>query len=122
VFDEHLNVKLADRSNNRLIAEATIKTDRLDAKRLVHMIHAGMLAESYVPREEIRTLCDIVRTRKGFLLPAPTDPSLLKSINTNVVFISDGTFNLSVLVAPIDISRPVTVAECVQSVTKYSPE
>src|SRR6056297_59495 len=44
VLDEHLDVTLANPSKNRLIADATVKTDRLDAKRLAHMLHSGMLA------------------------------------------------------------------------------
>jgi hypothetical protein len=52
ILDEHLDLTLANRSKNRLIAEATVKTNRLDAKRLAHMLHAGMLAESYVPPDE----------------------------------------------------------------------
>jgi transposase len=67
VLDEHLDVTLANPSKNRLIADATVKTDRLDAKRLAHMLHSGMLAESYVPSDEIRELRDLVRTRKGLV-------------------------------------------------------
>ena len=67
VLDEHLNVTLANPSKNRLIADATVKTDRLDAKRLAHMLRSGMLAESYVPTDEIRELRDLVRTRKGLV-------------------------------------------------------
>ncbi|MFB6198247.1 MAG: IS110 family transposase [Halobacteriaceae archaeon] len=67
VLDEHLDVTLANPTKNRLIADATVKTDRLDAKRLAHMLHAGMLAESYVPSDEIDALRDLVRTRKGLV-------------------------------------------------------
>ncbi len=67
VLDEHLTVTLANPSKNRLIADATVKTDRLDAKRLAHMLRSGMLAESYVPTDEIRELRDLVRTRKGLV-------------------------------------------------------
>jgi len=67
VLDEHLNVTLANPSKNRLIADATVKTDRLDAKRLALMLRSGMLAESYVPTDEIRELRDLVRTHKGLV-------------------------------------------------------
>ena len=67
VLNEHLTVTLANPSKNRLIADATVKTDRLDAKRLAHMLRSGMLAESYVPTDEIRELRDLVRTRKGLV-------------------------------------------------------
>lgn len=38
VLDESLDVTLANPSKNRLIADATAKTDRLDAKRLAHVL------------------------------------------------------------------------------------
>ena len=34
MLDEHLDVTLVNPSKNRLIAESTVKTDRIDAKRL----------------------------------------------------------------------------------------
>ena len=46
MLDEHLDVTLVNPSKNRLIAEAAVKTDRIDAKRLAHMLRADMLAES----------------------------------------------------------------------------
>ena len=61
MLDEHLDVTLVNPSKNRIIADATVKTDRVDAKRLAHMLRADMLAESYVPPDEIRTLRDLVR-------------------------------------------------------------
>ncbi len=67
MLDEHLDVTLVNPSKNRIIADATVKTDRIDAKRLAHMLRADMLAESYVPSDEIRTLRDLVRTRKSLV-------------------------------------------------------
>lgn len=64
MLDEHLDVTLVNPSKNRLIADATVKTDRIDAKRLVHMLRADMLAESYVPSDEIPQGADLVRLRK----------------------------------------------------------
>jgi len=66
-LDEHCDVTLVDPSKNRIIADATVKTDRVDAKRLALMLRADMLAESYVPPDEIRTLRDLVRTRKSLV-------------------------------------------------------
>lgn len=66
-LDEHLEVTLANPSKNRLIAENTAKTDRLDAKRLAHLLRSGMLAESYVPADDIQELRDLVRTRKSLV-------------------------------------------------------
>ena len=44
-----------------------MKTDRVDAKQLALMLRADMLAESYVPSDEIRELRDLVRTRKALV-------------------------------------------------------
>ena len=65
MLDEHLDVTLANPSKNRLIADATVKTDPLDAKRLAHLLHAGWIAESYVPEDEIRELRDRRRARRS---------------------------------------------------------
>ncbi|MDQ2072353.1 transposase [Haloarcula sp. H-GB4] len=67
MLNEHLDVSLVNPSKNRIIADATVKTDRVDAKKLAHMLRADMLAESYVPPDEIRTLRDLVRTRKSLV-------------------------------------------------------
>lgn len=52
MLDEHLDVALVNLSKNRIIADAAVKTDRIDTKRLAHMLRTGMLAESYVPADE----------------------------------------------------------------------
>ena len=67
MLDEHLDVTVANPSKNRVIADATVKTDRLDAKRLAHLLHTGWIAESYVPEDEIRELRDLVRARKSLI-------------------------------------------------------
>ena len=66
-LNEHLDVTLVDPSKNRIIADATVKTDRVDAKRLAMMLRTDMLAKSYVPPDEIRSLRDLVRTRKSLV-------------------------------------------------------
>ncbi len=80
ILDEHLSVTLANPSKNRLIADATVKTDSLDAKRLAHMLHAGMLAESYVPADEIRELRDLVRTRKGLVEKRMAEKNRIRTV------------------------------------------
>ena len=79
-LNEHLSVTLANPSKNRLIADATVKTDRLDAKRLAHMLHAGMLAEGHVPADEIRELRDLVRTRKGLVEKRTAEKNRLRAV------------------------------------------
>ena len=47
----------------RMIADAKIKTDKLDAKILVELLRGGLLPTSYVPPKELRELRHLVRHR-----------------------------------------------------------
>jgi transposase len=67
-------------SKNRVIADATVKTDRIDAKRLAHMLRADMLAESYVPSDEIRELRDLVRTRKSLVEERTAEKNRVRAV------------------------------------------
>jgi len=80
MLDEHLDVTLANPSKNRIIADATVKTDRIDAKRLAHMLRADMLAESYVPEDEIRELRDLVRTRKSLVEERTAEKNRVRAV------------------------------------------
>jgi transposase len=80
MLDEHLDVTLANPSKNRVIADATVKTDRIDAKRLAHMLRAEMLAESYVPSDEIRELRDLVRTRKSLVEERTAEKNRVRAV------------------------------------------
>jgi len=66
-------VKLAHPLRVRLIADAKIKTDRIDAKTLAQLERAGFLPEAYIPppavreqREWLRYRTALVHTRTGF--------------------------------------------------------
>ncbi len=59
----NLEVKLAHPHKVRAIAEASIKTDSIDARTLAHLLRADLIPESYIPRKEIRELRDKVRLR-----------------------------------------------------------
>jgi transposase len=91
MLDEHLDVTLANPSKNRLIAEASVKTDRLDAKRLAHLLHSGMLAESYVPEDEIRELRDLVRSRKSLVEEQTSEKNRVRAVlkRTNNTYSSE---------------------------------
>jgi len=80
MLDEHLDVTLVNPSKNRVIADATVKTDRIDAKRLAHMLRTDMLAESYVPSDEIRTLRDLVRTRKSLVEERTAEKNRVRAV------------------------------------------
>ncbi len=49
-----IDIRLANPSKTRIIAESKIKTDRLDAKALARLLRGDLIAECYVPSKEIR--------------------------------------------------------------------
>jgi transposase len=63
-LSEHLDVGVADPAQTKAIGYAEVKNDRLDAKLLAQLRRAGMVAESYVPPEELRERRALVRGRK----------------------------------------------------------
>jgi transposase len=56
-------VFVAHPSKVRVIAEARIKTDKIDSEALAHLLRLGYLPCSYVPPRSIRRLCEQVRHR-----------------------------------------------------------
>lgn len=63
-LSDHLDVVVADPYQTKAIGSAEVKNDRLDAKLLAQLRRAGMIAESYVPPDEIRERRALVRGRK----------------------------------------------------------
>jgi transposase len=63
-LDEYLDVVVADPQQTKAIGIAEVKNDRLDAKLLAQLRRAGMIAQSYVPSEELRERRALVRGRK----------------------------------------------------------
>jgi transposase len=61
--DEHIHTILTNPKKTRLIAEAKIKTDKLDARILADLLRANLLSASYVPPPEIRMQRSIIRER-----------------------------------------------------------
>jgi transposase len=91
MLDEHLDVTVANPSKNRVIADATAKTDRLDAKRLAHLLHTGWIAESHVPEDEIRELRDLVRARKSLVEERTAEKNRIRAVlkRTNNIYDSE---------------------------------
>jgi transposase len=56
-------VVLAHPLKTRMIADAKIKTDKIDAKTLAELLRGNLLPTSYVPPKEIRELRHLVRHR-----------------------------------------------------------
>ena len=51
---EGIGIKLANPSKTRIIAEAKIKTDKLDAMALSNLLRGDLIAECYVPSRDVR--------------------------------------------------------------------
>jgi transposase len=58
-----LQPTLAHPTKVRAIADAKIKTDKIDAKILAHLLRTDLLPEAYVPVPEMRRLRQLVRER-----------------------------------------------------------
>jgi len=56
-------VVLAHPMKVRVIAEAKVKTDKVDAEILAHLLRADLVPRSYVPSRDIRDLRQLVRQR-----------------------------------------------------------
>ncbi len=65
--DEGVEVKLSNPSRTKAIAEARIKTDRLDAKTLVYLLRGDLVAESYVPTRKNRERRALIRHRASLM-------------------------------------------------------
>jgi transposase len=63
LLEEYAEVKLANPRKVRLIAEAKVKTDKIDARTLAHLERTGFLPESYIPPREIRDKRELLRYR-----------------------------------------------------------
>jgi len=56
-------VALSNPGKTRLIAEAKVKTDKVDARTLAALLRADMIPTCYVPGEEIRSRRELLRHR-----------------------------------------------------------
>ena len=61
--EEGLEVKLAHPMKVRLIAEARIKTDAIDAHVLAQLERSGFLPQAYIPPREVRDNREVLRYR-----------------------------------------------------------
>ena len=59
-FEKHgIDVKLANPLKTKAIAEARIKTDKLDAQTLAHLLRSNLIAESYIAPDKVRERIDL---------------------------------------------------------------
>lgn len=83
--DKSLDVYLAHPLKTRAIAEARIKTDKIDSSILAHLLSADLLPSSYIPPREIR---EVLRYRASIV-------SLRTSIKNKVhVILSKNGINI----------------------------
>jgi transposase len=61
--EEGIDVILTNPKKTRMIAEAKIKTDKIDARILADLVRADLVARSYVPPKEIRMQRALLRER-----------------------------------------------------------
>jgi transposase len=62
-----IHVSLSNPLKTRAIAEARIKTDKIDAKLLAHLLRANLVAESYVPDKQTRARRALLRHRASLV-------------------------------------------------------
>jgi transposase len=72
IYDElhtepSLRVILTNPYKTRIIAEAKIKNDRMDARVLADLVRADLVAESYVPDPQIREQRALLRQRRSLV-------------------------------------------------------
>jgi len=56
-------VRIAHPLKTRAIAEAKIKTDKIDARILAHLLRGDLLPTSYIPKKDMRAIKEMVRHR-----------------------------------------------------------
>ena len=62
-----IDIRLAHPLKTRAIAEARIKTDKIDATMLAHLLRADLLPTAYIPPREIRDIREILRYRASLV-------------------------------------------------------
>jgi len=62
-MEDNIDVILTNPKKTRVIAEAKIKTDKIDSRLLSDLVRADLVARSYVPPKEIRMQRALLRER-----------------------------------------------------------
>ena len=62
-----VSIKLSNPYKTKAIADAKIKTDKVDARTLAQLLRAGLVAESYVPSRENREKRALIRERASLM-------------------------------------------------------
>ena len=67
LMEHGIKVKLAHPLKTKAIASARIKTDRIDANILAHLLRSNLVPEAWVPPQPIRELRSITRHKAGLV-------------------------------------------------------
>ena len=65
--ERHIPVVLANPLKTKAIASARIKTDKVDARILAHLLRGDLVAECYVPPRDLREIRALVRHRASLV-------------------------------------------------------
>jgi transposase len=65
--DRHIAVVLANPLKTKAIASARIKSDKVDARILAHLLRSDLVAESYVPPKHLREVRALIRHRASIV-------------------------------------------------------
>jgi transposase len=65
--EKHIHVSLANPLKTKAIASAKIKSDKIDARILAHLLRSNLVAESYVPPKHLREIRALIRHRVGIV-------------------------------------------------------
>ena len=65
--EKHIPVALANPLKTKAIASARIKSDKVDARILAHLLRSNLVAESYVPPKQLREIRALIRHRAGIV-------------------------------------------------------
>jgi len=65
--DRQISVVLANPLKTKAIASARIKSDKVDARILAHLLRSDLIAQSYVPPKELREIRALIRHRASIV-------------------------------------------------------
>jgi transposase len=74
------SVKLAHPSHVKAIASARVKTDKIDARILAHLLRTDLVPEAWAPPTEVRELRDLVRLRWRFVAQRTTAKNRISNL------------------------------------------
>lgn len=67
IEEKVLSIELAHPLKTRAIAEAKIKTDKIDSTILAHLLRTNLLPTSYIPPKEVRDTRELLRYRASLV-------------------------------------------------------